>query len=117
MWYEGSALSLLSTLLVRGPRLLPVLPKEREQIPINKTDHKQAKAMCGQEKTSLREVTQPNKQGQTCGRLPDNSCINLEMDSNPGEKVPTLKFADTTPKNKTKASVGPKDLWSTSEVT
>ena len=31
LWYEGSALSLLSTLLVWGPRLLPVLPKEREQ--------------------------------------------------------------------------------------
>lgn len=102
---------------MRGPRLLPALPKEREQIPINKTDHKQAKAMCGQEKTSLREATQPNKQGQTCGRLSDNSCIGLGMDSNPGEKVPTLKLADTTPKNKTEASVGPKDLRAAREVT
>lgn len=60
---------------------------------------------------------QAGKQGQTRGRPPDNSCIDLETDSNPGEKEPTLKLADTTAKNKTEASVGPQDLWSTREVT
>lgn len=72
--------------------------------------------MRGQEKTSLREVTEPVNRDRHVAD-PDNSCIDLETDSNPGEKEQTLKLAYTMAKNKTEASVGPRDLRSTREVT